>query len=225
MISWLPYSCCFTSFLVLNQLVQVSGVCNETLSLLKSKWALHKELWLCRWLFGQLTHYAHCMFLHRHVYRYIVFWDTDEFLILNGSVTLQQILEEMFAKHPLQAAASLIRYAYRSECNHPFDGHVNNVSAWLAQFDMREPETETHRGVHERNWSHLANKGDKLVVRPLLVDEFYHHFLISARPGYIADSFASPLHQAFLKHLRRYHGKDDCKMLTSSNPMFLDHVT
>ena len=29
---------------------------------------------LCRWVAGQLLHYAHCMFYHRHVYRHILFW-------------------------------------------------------------------------------------------------------------------------------------------------------
>lgn len=159
------------------------------------------------------------MFVHRHVYKYIIFWDTDEFLILRDSITLLQLLEETFANHPMQAAANVYRYAYRSGCNKNFDRHVRNVTAWLAQFDAHEPSTESHRGVIERNWNHLANKGDKLIVRPLLVDEFYFHFLISARSGYQADGAVVPLHKAFIKHLRRHPAKDDCKQLTSSNPL------
>lgn len=46
-----------------------------------------------------------------------------------------------------------------------------------------------------RGWAFLRGQGDKLAVRPLLVDDFYLHFLRSARPGYVTQPATIPVSQ------------------------------
>lgn len=96
---------------------------------------------------------------------------------------------------------------------------ARHADQWLQQFALREHFTESYRhGFEDRAWTFLANKGDKLVVRPLLVDDFYFHFLKSARPGYVSDAAVVPASQAFLKHIRRHAQNDNCDNLTSLMP-------
>ena len=49
-----------------------------------------------------------------------------------------------------------------------------------------------------RGWTHLKGRGDKLAVRPLLVDEFYIHFLRSARPGFTVVPATVPVAQVLV---------------------------
>lgn len=175
---------------------------------------------LCRWLSGQLTHYSHCLFVNRHIYKYLIFWDTDEFVIVqNKSTSLVDLLDQTFKDNPHRAGAGMFRYAYRTPCDTPVPMNARHADEWLQQFVLREQITESYRhGFEDRAWTFLANKGDKLIVRPQLVDDFYFHFLISARPGYSADAVVIPAHQAFLKHIRRHAQNDKCDNLTSSMP-------
>lgn len=97
--------------------------------------------------------------------------------------------------------------------------NARHADEWLQQYALREQITESHRhGFEDRAWTFLADKGDKLVVRPLLVDEFYFHFLKSARSGYDSNAVVIPARQAFLKHIRRHAENSKCDNLTSSLP-------
>ncbi len=132
------------------------------------------------------------------------------------------LLDEAFQAKPDSAAASFFRYAYRSGCNlnsTANQSYARHAAEWLQQFDMRENTSESYRhGKTDRAWTFLAEKGDKLIVRPLLVDEFYFHFLISARAGFEADALVISPSMAFIKHVRRHAGSDDCEHLTSLMP-------
>ena len=124
---------------------------------------------LFRWLHGQATLYAQCMFYHRHEYDLILFLDTDEFITLKDTRnSLAALLAEAVSANPDTASISFFRYVYASGCR-PQD--LRN-SSYQAQFYAREHLTESSRHVPARGWTHLSDLGDKLVVRPLLVDEF-----------------------------------------------------
>lgn len=171
---------------------------------------------LFRWLHGQATLYAQCMFYHRHEYDLILFLDTDEFITLKDtSNSLVALLAEAVSANPETASISFFRYVYASGCR-PQD--LRN-SSYLAQFYAREHLTESSRHVTARGWTHLSDLGDKLAVRPLLVDEFYFHFLVSARPPFDKRSYALPPSQAFIKHLRGHPGADACQLLTYEDPV------
>ena len=171
---------------------------------------------LFRWLHGQATLYAQCMFYHRHEYDLILFLDTDEFITLKDtSKSLAALLAEAVSANPDTASISFFRYVYASGCR-PQD--LRN-SSYLAQFYAREHLTESSRHVTARGWTHLSDLGDKLAVRPLLVDEFYFHFLVSARPPFDKNSYALPRSQAFIKHLRGHPGADACQLLTYEDPV------
>ena len=79
-------------------------------------------------------------------------------------------------------------------------------------------ESETPRHIRERGWGHLKDKGDKLAIRPLAVDDFYFHFLRSARPNFSEVAVTLPAAEAFLKHVRRHAGADDCDRLVLDPP-------
>lgn len=68
-----------------------------------------------------------------------------------------------------------------------------------------------HYGTREQ-----AGRGDKLAVRPSLVQEFYIHWLISAVGNYSAVAFTLPVSRAYIKHLRRYD--EPCNALTTAEP-------
>ena len=167
-----------------------------------------------------MTHYSHCLFLHRHVYQYIVFWDTDEFIILKEDFkSLPALLDFAFAQNQEEAAAVFYRYAYRSGCNLTSHAQSDQVTQYHHQFDHREQDPESARLIKRQNWEHLlTGRGDKLVVRPLLVDEFYFHWLHSARANYSREGVVIPAKQAYLKHIRRYKGFDSCGMLVAEDP-------
>ena len=90
-----------------------------------------------RWLTGQLTHYQHCMFLHRHAYRYQLFLDSDEIPILrNAAAGLPALLERTFSSYPHAASIAFHRFAFRAGCSPP--AAEGTAAAWHQQFNARE---------------------------------------------------------------------------------------
>ena len=51
------------------------------------------------------------------------------------------------------------------------------------------------------------------------MDDFYFHFLRSARPGFSEVAVTLPAAQAYLKHVRRHAGADDCSSLVFDAPL------
>ena len=74
------------------------------------------------------------------------------------------------------AARSFLRYAYRAGCN----ASRQAGGPWHAQFNAREQHSESARHMQYGwyNWGDFLKDaagvfmGDKLAVRPLLVDDF-----------------------------------------------------
>ena len=180
---------------------------------------------LCRWVRGQLTHYQHCMFLHRHAYQYILFLDTDEFPILRLQAgRLPALLEQAAQQWPAASSFSFHRYAYRGGCRPSTQAQIStNLTRrdWHEQFDAREVQPESRRDIVERGWGHIMLDkglvmGDKLAARPLAVDDLYLHWMRTARAGFTAKVHTLPTLVVYIKHIRKH--SDSCEGLVFEDP-------
>ena len=144
---------------------------------------------------------------------------SDELPIIRAQeLDMPTMLEQAFQLYPLAAGVAFHRFAYRAGCEGA-PAHVNG-DPFHAQFTARENTTESQRHLDERGWGHLQLQGrllgDKLAVRPTLVDEFYLHFLVSARGNYSSFSHTISTVLTYIKHVRRH--ADGCKGLTFDDP-------
>ena len=165
----------------------------------------------CRFMYSETTHQAHCLFLHRHEYAFITFWDIDEFVIINEPwKDLPTLLQGFIGLNNIHAALTFMRYVYQDGCN----TSVQLNRAWHERFIARHVLSETDR-LNELYKVDLPSKqGDKVVVQPLMADDFYHHWLRSSRHGFTADPINVPEAKAFLKHIRRYEGNNvNCEQM------------
>ena len=88
-----------------------------------------------------MAHHAHCMFIHRHEYKYITAWASDEFLLLRQpSDSLPALLERVFSSSPLAAAVAFHRWAFRDDCGTPDDAQPGSIkiAAWLLGYEYAD---------------------------------------------------------------------------------------
>ncbi len=166
-------------------------------------------------MYSETTFQAHCLFLHRHEYDWIAFWDLDEFVIIREPQNdLPALLQHSLQGKEDHAAVTFMRYNHRGDCSHnPHE--LSPQNSWHEKYAAREPHSETKR-LNDLYYIGLPDdQGDKLVVQPLLVDGFYHHFLRSTRPGATLEPVNIPIQKAYIKYIRHYPGEHDgCDDLT-----------
>lgn len=144
-------------------------------------------------------------------------FDHDEFLIIKEdrfsgmgplkSNPLINALRHLFP--PKHAALGIFRYAYRNDCQKEAI-HLEPGQSFHEAYTHRLTQSES---VSVLNSGHY---GDKLIIKPLMVDIFYMHFLASARPGFVAQSVNAQASSLYLKHLRTYG--HDCSELVAEDP-------
>lgn len=168
-----------------------------------------------RYYYGQQTVYNECVFRNRHSYEYLLMFDHDEFLILKDSKfgmlgrpsTLLNVLHHLFP--PKHAALGIFRYAYRKDCqSEPV--RLTPEQAFHEQYTHRvvEPESRTTFPFH--------HDGDKLIIRPKMVDIFYMHFIETVRSGFVRETVNALPSSIHIKHLRSY--EHNCSELVTDEP-------
>ena len=174
-----------------------------------------------RWYVGQVTLQNDCVYRHRHTYKYLAFFDIDEFLIINelpiqpgqiySEIQLATFLHKLFPPH--FASVGIFRWAY-TDCRSDKDkgeleeGPVKTLN--LEYFTHREKDAEPNEVA--------PDTADKLIIRPNLVRLFYLHILQEAVPNAKADMMNTPPSVAYIKHLRRYTSSHECQDLTTDFP-------
>ena len=177
-----------------------------------------------RWYASQHTLQSDCVYRHRHTYKYLAFFDLDEFLIVNellvqpgqihSEMQLATFLQKIFP--PQSASVGLYRWPYQDCRSDKEKTKVTLIEEGQNKKNYVDHFTHREQGAEPNEF--VPNTADKLIVRPELVKLFYLHVLQEAVSNATADMVNTPPSIAYIKHLRQYASSHGCKDLTTEPP-------